>query len=395
MKMNERSFKTYFTILLLTLFGVVPKEFANAQEISLEIEPSATLENAQVLSLTNLGIDTKGSGPVLISAFLENLTDRTIDNLYIEVFIRASKVGTIVELTQRSSRPFSLKPSQSIYATNNDLANEAIPGIEEKISFSGGLTSQGEDFLGDLSSGTTLPRDVYTVEVVIFRVTDAEGRRDLARDVAEIGGASATSFDESSIYLKTPGDVIGDEAEITNPYPQFSWEGSSNTTYRLLVVKDNDQDSPESLLQSARSSLPLSEGGSLLQYENLDALVDETTFQFPSSGTQPLERGETYYWQVLTTVQTGGDTEEISSEIWEFKMADATEAASTPPFSNEIERALIELMGEDGYRTLEESGFTFESIEYDGQQFTGAAASVKLEELLQKIRDEEIILGDN
>lgn len=44
---------------------------------------------------------------------------------------------------------------------------------------------------------------------------------------------------------------------------------------------------------------------------------------------------------------------------------------------------------------LKDEGFNLMAIEYDGQEFTGPAATMKLEELLQKIRDEEIILGGN
>ncbi|MEX0845952.1 MAG: hypothetical protein WD022_11765 [Balneolaceae bacterium] len=392
--MNERWYKIHVTILILVLAFIVPKDLAKAQVLSLEIEPSPTLENAQTLSLTGLGIDSKASGPVLISAFLENLTGEKVENLFLEVTINAAKIGNIVELTQDSDRPFSLDPYQTVYATNNDLAKEAIPGVEESIGFSGGLTSEGDDFINNLS-GTTLPKDVYTVEVVVFQVTDATGRTDLVSSVAEVGGSSLSSFDEGDIFLKTPGDIVGGEAEITNPYPQFSWEGANNVTYRLLVVHDNGQDSPESLLQSAKSSDPMSEGGSLLQFENLDVYVNGTSFQFPSSGAQALKAGETYHWRVMTTIQSSGDVDEITSEIWSFKLMDTSQASSSTPISDELELLLIELMGNENYRRLQESGFTLDGVEYDGQEFIGPAAAIKLEELLQKIRDEEIILGQN
>lgn len=393
--MNKRWYKLFVPSLLLWLALVVPNNMANAQQLSLELEPSPILEDAQTLSLTGLGIDSEGGGPVLISAFLENLTGETLDNLYIELTITASKVGNIVELTQNAERPFSLDPYQTVYATNNDLSNEKIPGIEETVSFSGGLTAEGEDLIYNQSGSTSLPRDVYGVEVIIFQVTDALGREELVSAYTEIGGASLTSFDESDIFLKTPGDVVGGGAEITNPYPQFSWEGDNNTTYRLLVVQQNGQDSPESLLQSAQSSQPINEGGSLLEFENLDVEVDGTSFQFPSSGAQSLEAGNSYYWRVVTTLQSSGDVQEIESEIWSFSLMDVTQTTSTPPMTNELERMLIEVMGQDNYRRLQQSGFTLQSVEYDGQEFTGPAATTKLEELVQKIQDEEIILGQN
>jgi hypothetical protein len=374
---------------------VVPNQYANAQQISLEISPSPALENAQSLSLTNLGIDKEGNGPVLVSIFLENLTNNEIDNLYLEVNIRASRIGNIIELLSDSNRPFSLAPHQSVYATNNDIANERIPGIKEKVSFSGGLTPEGEDFINSLSGSTTLPSDTYSIEMIVFRVTDADGRENLAQAVAEIGAGMAGSFNESDIYLKTPGDVVDGEAEITNPYPQFSWEGHNNVTYRLLVVEQKGQDSPESLLQSAKSSPATNQGGSLLSFENLDMSIEGTSFQFPSSGAQPLEPGKTYYWRVLTDIQSSGDIQEVSSEIWSFTLLNPTDATSAPPITKEVTDVIIRMMGEDQYRRLESQGFTFVSMAYDGQEFTGPAAIAKLEELLRKINDDEIILGGN
>ncbi|MFD2530910.1 hypothetical protein [Gracilimonas halophila] len=48
-------------------------------------------------------------------------------------------------------------------------------------------------------------------------------------------------------------------------------------SYRLLVVEDNGQDSPESLLQGAKSSTPINDGGSLLEFENLAVTGNKST----------------------------------------------------------------------------------------------------------------------
>jgi hypothetical protein len=393
--MFERSIKSCLIAFLLLILSVVPNEFVNAQDINLQLEPSAALENTQVLNFTSLGLSNDGAGPVLISGFLENMTGEAIDNLYMEIKVSASKVGNIIELRSYSTLPFSLSPNQSIYATNNDLSNGRIPGIDQQIQFSGGFTPEGDGFIENLSGSTALPRDIYMVEVIIFRVTNANGRRNLASSVIEIGGGATVSFDESEIYLKTPGDIAGSPSEITNPYPQFSWEGAGDVSYRLLVVEGNGQDSPESLLQSAKSSSSTDNGGSLLEFESLDVTVNGTNFQYPSSGAQPLQQGRTYYWRVITSVRSSGDIEELSSEIWSFTLTSASRSAEAPPLSAEVESAIAELIGQEAFTRLKSDGFMLMAVEYDGQEFTGPAATAQLEELLQKIRDEEIILGGN
>ena len=76
-----------------------------------------------------------------------------------------------------SSISVFFKPGQVVFATNNDIQNEEIPGISDIMKFDGGLTSTGENFVEDLS-GTTLPNDQYSFAVRIYQV-DEVGRREL------------------------------------------------------------------------------------------------------------------------------------------------------------------------------------------------------------------------
>lgn len=393
---NKRSWKHILLSFILGLVIVVPPQYVSGQNqlVNLEIELSPILENAQILSLTGLGIDEKGSGPVLLSGFIENLTNEPLENLYFEVTVSSGSRGSIIELTQKSSRPFSMQPFQTVYATNNDLANEQIPGIEEKIVFNGGLTAEGENLINSLGGSTALPQDTYTLQVTIFRITAEAGRENLASAFAEIGGGTS-SFEGSEVYLKAPGDVIGSEAEITNRYPQFSWEGETDVSYRLLVVQANGQDSPESLLQSARSSAPFSEGGSLLEFEYADIMVNSTNFQYPTSGVQPLQPGHEYYWQVSTTVQLSGSTQNITSEIWSFTLLGSEFSSNSAMIDDDLKEMLIELLGQSEINELLNNGFTLEGIELEGQQFTGTAAVQQLELLIQKIQDEQLIIMNN
>lgn len=392
---NKRIQKHILFGFLLCYLGLVPLQFTFGQNnvVNIEIDMSPTLQNAQILSLTGLGIDDKGSGPVLISGLIENLTDTTLDNLYLEVFVNAARRGTIVELTQKISRPFSLQPFQTVYATNNDLAKEQLPGVQEKLAFDGGLTTEGDNLINSLSGSAALPEDTYSIQVVLYQITDAVGRKELARAFAETG-ISATAFEGREIYLKAPGDVVGSAAEITNKYPRFSWDGEPNVSYRLLVVRANGADSPQSLLENAKSSQPLNTGGSLLPFEHLDITIENNSYQFPTSGVQPLVAGADYYWQVLTILQFSGSAETVASEIWSFKLLES-DALSTLQGSDDLNEMLIELLGASQFNELYSNGYVLEGIEFDGVQQNGQAALLFLEQILQKIRDEELIIINN
>ncbi|MCR9131154.1 MAG: hypothetical protein NXI08_01200 [bacterium] len=393
---------TVFSSLLAVLAIFVPVNSAHAQSqcvdsgsLSLEVNLSPVLENASVLGLTSLGIDTRGSGPVLVSGTLVNNTDELLTNLFFEFKFTAGQVGTIAELTQQAAYPFTLDPRQVVYATNNDIDNEQLPGVDEKMKFDGGLTSEGEDFLESLD-GTTLPNDIYTINAKVSQVTNACGKQELANVTVELGGTeSGAVVDELSIFLKTPGDEVGSDVSITNQYPQLSWEGDANNRYRVIVVNDNGQDSPESLIEGAKSTA--AGGADFLQFEYLDVNVEGNNLQYPSSGAQALVTGERYFWQVSTVVQTALGTEEYVSDIWTFSLVDPSTETSvtTQEIDEETLNALITLIGDEEYNTMLSDGFYFESIEVDQQVFSGITGIQKLTELLQKLEDGDIIISDN
>lgn len=384
-------------LFLLCVFAFVPnkKVFSQDQIVNLEIEVSNVLQNSQFIGLTNLGLNKNGRGPVLVSGFIQNLKNEVVTDLFLEVRVFAGKVGEIVNVSSRPGFPFSLDPMQSVYVTNNTLADDQVPGIEEVVKFDGGLTTEGDNFIENLDGSTTLPADLYSIEVIIYQITNENGKVALASAQAEIGGGVPVS-ESLDFFLRTPGDITDANVEITNPYPQFSWEGEQRIKYRLIVVKSSANDSPESMLQSARSSAPVADGGSLLQYENLDVEVRGESFQYPSSGAQPLEAGQTYYWQLSTVIRSGNNTEERTSEIWSFKLSEPETADAPIIMNQETKKALQNLLGNGRLNGLTNSGYTIQSFEIDGITYSGNQASIILTQLLDKIeRGDIVIKGGN
>lgn len=383
--------------LVLSLMSMVTMHaHAQSDKVSLEFSLSPILEQAQVLGLSSLGVDTEGSGPVIISGSLVNNTTEPLENLYFEFDIEAASYGVLARIRQQAAYPFSLAPGQVVFATNNDIKNEEVPGISDKMKFDGGLTTTGENFIEDIS-GTTLPNDQYTFSVRIYQV-EADGRRVLlASDMIQLGGNASEGgvVDELTILLRTPGDLVGAEAAITNPIPQLSWEGDASLNYRVLVVARGGSDSPESLLESAKSSEPTNDGGSLLQFEYLDLNVVGNSLQYPSTGVQALVPGQTYYWQVVTSISSALGANEVVSEIWEFTLVDPGSEANVVEVDQETVNALIQLIGQDTYNLLAESGYSFENIEIDGQVFSGIVGVQKILELIEKFQNGDVVIEGN
>jgi len=372
-------------------------ETLNAQSsLDLEVTLDPSLENAQILGFNNIGIDQSGRGKSIIRIIISNNSDELMEALFFDVRVSSSRTGTIAEAFSINSTPFSLDPFQTVVIDNNNLADEQFPGIEETLEFDGDVTPEGEDFLNDLEGSTVLPEDIYTVETAIYQTNNRiNGGTLLASSIIELGGGGFE--DIRDVFLRFPGDALGSDIAISNPLPEFSWEGDSGQEYRLLVVTANGLDSPEALLQSARSTEPTLQlgsigSGSLLEFENVDAVVQGTGFQMPPNGVQTLEPGKTYYWQVFAQIKTGAGVEERASEIWQFSIASETGNDTEILLSDETRELVTRLIGDVKLSDLRARGFTLNTIVIDGQEFSGPALTQKLEEILQKVNDEEIII---
>lgn len=146
------------------------------------------------------------------------------------------------------------------------------------------------------------------------------------------------------VELLTPGTPFGDPPPVVaTPSPRFQWtpdEGlvAAGAEYRLRVVPVNGAASPEEAIQG---------------FAAWEATTSATSALYPGSVTAlPLQPGGTYAWQVIRRVRTSGGSEDIASEIYWFRMADATagggaagpgDAASIP--ADLLLRQLAERLG--------------------------------------------------
>lgn len=391
-----------FAIVLVAFMGFATGEArAQAQnaELNLELVLSSNLTDSEVIPLQTL-IQNDGKGQKLFDLYLENLnTNEPAENLYFNIILSTEKHGTIVEAYQEEGKPFSLRSRQQVIATNNTIGNGGLPGIKEYIGFDGGLTSAGDDFYNNLKGSTKLPPDTYSIQVDIYQGHNSKnGGIKVASTSAQLG--VEITEDVKDIYLTSPGDVIGSSVEITNPYPEFRWEGANNATYRLVVVEAKGDESPESLIQGALSTDPILENGksgmgSLLDHEILDAKLNKRSFQFPTSGVKSHEEGQLYFWQVLLELKTSNGIETRPSEIWEYSLAEQGTDDNVVDNSPELRRALNQLLGQGQFKEMQRNGYKLQSIVIDGQTVSGAVALQRIADFLDRVEQGDITIVNN
>lgn len=369
-------------------------------DLVLQLEINESLSNSQSINLSDI-LANRGQGPNLFTFFLRNNNDtEAAEDLYLNIILRSDRNGKIAEVYQRQGEPFSLDAGQEVRATNNTMQN-GLPGIAEQINFDGGLTSGGEEFINDLRGSTRLPPGRYLIDIEVFqRSNGPNGGILVASDQAEIGANIVEEVRD--IYLTSPGAELGANMSITNPYPEFRWEGSPGIQYRLIVVEAKEEEGAESLLQSALSTEPILENGvggsgTLLDFEIADVRLQSTGFQMPPSGVQSLEGGNLYYWQVFAEIQTSNELQTKSSEIWSFVLESTgveSEQLNISP-DGELAQLLRSLLGENEFRRLMDGEFELEAIEMDGEIISGSVMIERLREFLSRAENGEISTIDD
>lgn len=377
-----------------------------ASDLDLQIELQEIVNQAQVLSLSTLGVDRRGQGQQVATLLVRNNSDQNCKNLYFHIVVKNTQAGTIAELDQRQGRPFELSPQQVVRATNNDL-EQGLPGIEENLQFDGGLTPDGEDFINDLQGQTSLPDDIYSLKLELYQGNNRlNGGDRVASSVARVGEEPLSSTRD--IYINSPGGDLdsGVEFMINISQPQFDWSGETGESFRLVIVEAAQNETPESLLESARSTNPVivdgqNMGNTLLEFEMADARLSSSNFLYPSSGVKQLESGKQYYWQVTALVQTPEGEQEVNSEIWSFTLAEnqqASQEGDNQQMTEQTRRNLQGILGSQTFQMMQEKNMNLQSVIIDGQRYSGQSMVQKLNEIMQRAQNGEITIvndGEN
>ncbi len=367
---------------------------AQDAQIFLELEMAPSLTRSQSIDVTSFMRGDDQRGPSMYRVFIQNEANNTpAKNLYLQRLWKSEKRGILSETYQEQSTPFELRPRQRILAGSKNLEKRLSQG-RNQVNFEGGMTTAGEELMNDMGGTGQLPPDTYSLTINIYQGNNSQNGGVLVASAEQEFGGNLVANDQG-FYLLSPGDVVGSGMEIFNAYPEFRWEGSNGVAYRLIVVKAGGRESPESLIQGARSSEPLrgrgvSGQGSLLDFEVADVTVRQPSYQLPSSGVQSLEPGGTYYWQVFAEIRgSRGSRETRSSEIWSFTLSSDASVLSSAQ-TRELERLLRRLSRDGQIPQLLRDGYGLWSVEIDGQTYSGTAALEKLTELVERANDGEI-----
>ena len=154
----------------------------------------------------------------------------------------------------------------------------------------------------------------------------------------------------SAINLEYPGGALSDTSStgIFTTYPLLVWSSSGCNTcasfVRVAEFNPSVHSSMDEAIQDERR-LPFDQ---VQEWENIGIV---NSYQYPLSGSLPLEYGKVYVWQVKHELTTTAGSDELLSPIYAFRIQDVG-SGSTSTSYHPIVQILQQVLGEDQFNSL-------------------------------------------
>ena len=242
--------------------------------------------------------------------------------------------ATIVEI---ETDPFLIQ--DGLYLDNRDLSSEITflnDNSGNQIELKGQLVEVLDPALSEaimqtiLTSGK-LSDGQYTFSVSVFGGLEEDNLSNVFNDSKTFVIQSQTP-----ISLEYPGGALSDTTDnlLYTSFPIFQWSSgppipSAQTFIRVAQFDPSSHSGLEDAIEDQRV-LPTNQND---QWELIDNV---NSYQYPFSGSYPLDPGNIYCWQVRISLPTTAGNEDMVSPIFAFKIGQAGTIETSNIISNPL-----------------------------------------------------------
>ena len=242
--------------------------------------------------------------------------------------------ATIVEI---ETDPFIIQ--DGLYLDNRDLSSEITflnDNSGNQIELKGQLIEVLDPALSEaimqtiLTSGK-LSDGQYTFSVSVFGGLEEDNLSNVFNDSKTFVIQSQTP-----ISLEYPGGALSDTTDnlLYTSFPIFQWSSgppipSAQTFIRVAQFDPSSHSGLEDAIDDQRV-LPANQND---QWELIDNV---NSYQYPFSGSYPLDPGNIYCWQVRISLPTTAGNEDMLSPIFAFKIGQAGTIETSNIVSNPL-----------------------------------------------------------
>ena len=296
--------------------------------------------------------------------------------------------ATIVEI---ETDPFQIQ--DGLYLDNRDLSSEITflnDNSGNQIELKGQLIEVLDPALSEaimqtiLTSGK-LSDGQYTFSVSVFGGLEEDNLSNVFNDSKTFVIQSQTP-----ISLEYPGGALSDTTDnlLYTSFPIFQWSSgppipSAQTFIRVAQFDPSSHSGLEDAIEDQRV-LPANQND---QWELIDNV---NSYQYPFSGSYPLDPGNIYCWQVRISLPTTAGNEDMLSPIFAFKIGQAGTIETSNIVSNPL-LMMIQQTLPDQFNNYFGSGRELEGYLPSGQiEINGVTVGPSIvNTLLQQISNQE------
>ena len=296
--------------------------------------------------------------------------------------------ATIVEI---ETDPFLIQ--DDLYLDNRDLSSEITflnDNSGNQIELKGQLIEVLDPALSEaimqsiLTSGK-LSDGQYTFSVSVFGGLEEDNLSNVFND-----SKTFVIQSQNPISLEYPGGALSDTTDnlLYTSFPIFQWSSgpaisSTQTFIRVAQFDPSSHSGLEDAIEDQRV-LPANQND---QWELIDNV---NSYQYPFSGSYPLDPGNIYCWQIKISLPTTAGNEDILSPIFAFKIGQAGTIETSNIVSNPL-LMMIEQTLPDQYNNYFGPGRILEGFLPSGQiEINGVTVGPSVvNTLLQQISNQE------
>jgi hypothetical protein len=243
----------------------------------------------------------------------------------------------------------ALSPGTQYSATNVQLINANLIGVFSNLNFTTTFDPPDEDFEDEFYGSGKARRGIYFLQAILQVAGFQESETTIRLKITN----------PSSIQLSTPGNKAGSGIPAeTNDFPVFTFFSDGTDFVLKVFEKLPHHQSVEDVINSGNPICEEPLSAPVLNYA--EALTG-----------QPLQIGHTYYWYVDVQVPTTAGTEIFSSEVFQFKVTQATGVSAEGTAVAAIIEMLRPIIGNqvDNY-SKDLSDFELKNIRLNGRPIT-------------------------
>jgi hypothetical protein len=358
-------FKLFIIVPLLSLMG----ELIKAQ--SLNVDVRGEIYEYATYYVSSFDVATGATNVQIFNYSIESNIYPVFLKIRFKATILSPGLGinsdaTIVEI---ETDPFQIQ--DGLFLDNRDLSSETTylsDNSGNQIELNGQLIdvldpALSEAIMQTIITSGKLSDGQYTFNISVFGGLDEQNLTNVFND-------SKTFVIQSQIpiTLEYPGGALSDTTDniLYTSFPIFQWSSGPPANYAQTFIRVAQYDpSSHNGLEDAIEDQRVLPANQNEQW----ALIDNgNSYQYPFSGSYPLDPGNIYCWQIKISLPTTAGNEDMISPLFAFKIG----SAGTIETSNIVSNPLLMMI----QQTLPDQ---FDSYFGPGKELEGYLPSGQIE----------------